>query len=109
MKMRDIPFTVVDWSQVESTEHAGVTGSASWRTRRFGDVRVRLMEYSPGYVADHWCAKGHVLYCVAGRLTTELEDGRTFVLEPGTSYQVADGAERHRSSTEAGATLFCVD
>ena len=82
---------------------------AYWRTRQFGDVRVRRVEYTPGYLADHWCSKGHILLCLAGELETELEDGRRFVLTPGMSYQVADGAEAHRSRTAVGATLFIVD
>jgi quercetin dioxygenase-like cupin family protein len=109
MHMRDIPFGVTDWRAVEPTQHAGDAGSATWRTRQFGDVRVRLVEYSPGYIADHWCEKGHILFCVEGELTTELKDGRTFALTPGMSYQVADGAEPHRSRTAAGARLFIVD
>jgi hypothetical protein len=109
MQLTDIPFATTDWAQVERTEHAGERGSATWRTRRFGAVRVRMVEYSPGYVADHWCTKGHVLLCLAGELHTELADGRTFTLAPGMSYQVADGAEPHRSSTGIGATLFIVD
>lgn len=75
----------------------------------FGDIRVRIVEYSPGYLADHWCSKGHILMCLEGELTTELEDGRVFVLTPGMSYQVADGEEPHRSSTVGGAKLFVVD
>lgn len=109
MKLSDIPFGTTDWSAVERTEHAGERGTAWWRTRTFGDIRVRMVEYTPGYLADHWCEKGHILLCLAGELHTELADGRRFVLTPGTSYQVADGAEPHRSSTEAGATLFIVD
>jgi hypothetical protein len=109
MKIADTPFGVTEWSQVEKTEHAGLRGTATWRTRQFGDVRVRLVEYSAGYVADHWCDKGHILLCLEGRLDTELSDGRRFVLTPGVSYQVADRAEAHRSSTEIGATLFIVD
>ena len=109
MKRSGIPFGTTDWSGVERTEHPGETGVAHWRTRHFGEIRVRMVEYSPGYLADHWCEKGHVLLCPAGELHTELADGRTFVLTPGTSYQVADGAEPHRSSTEVGATLFIVD
>jgi hypothetical protein len=109
MQLTDIPFATTDWSQVERTEHAGERGSATWRTRQFGAVRVRMVEYSPGYAADHWCTKGHVLLCLAGELHTELADGRSFTLVPGMSYQVADGAEPHRSSTELGATLFIVD
>jgi hypothetical protein len=109
MRMSDIPFGVTDWSNVERTKRGGKAGLALWRTRIFGDVRVRMVEYTPGYVADHWCEKGHILLCVSGELTTQLEDGRRFTLTPGTSYQVADGAERHRSSTSIGATLFIVD
>ena len=109
MRMSDIPFGVTDWSTVERTERRGDAGIAIWRTRQFGEVRVRMVEYSPGYVADHWCAKGHILLCLSGELNTELEDGRRFRLTPGTSYQVADEAERHRSSTPTGATLFIVD
>ena len=110
MKMSDIPFGTTDWSQVAETHHPGTTGAATWRTRDFGGIRVRMVDYSPGYLADHWCSKGHILLCLDGELTTELEDGRTFVLKPGMSYQVADGAEAHRSRTgPAGAKLFIVD
>jgi mannose-6-phosphate isomerase class I len=109
MEMRDIPFGTTDWSSIEPTEHKGVTGVALWRTRQFGPIRVRMVEYSPGYLADHWCSKGHILLCLQGELVTELQDGRTFTLTPGTSYQVADNAEPHRSTTATGATLFIVD
>jgi hypothetical protein len=109
MKMSDIPFGVTDWSQVPRTEHRGERGTASWRTRQFGAIRVRVVQYSPGYAADHWCVKGHILFCVDGELETELQDGRRFVLRAGMSYQVADDAEAHRSVTKTGATLFIVD
>ncbi|MBP9144088.1 MAG: DHCW motif cupin fold protein [Thermoanaerobaculia bacterium] len=109
MQMTGIPFGTTDWSEVEAVEHAGETGVATWRTRRFGEIRVRLVEYSPGYSADHWCVKGHILLCLTGELTTELRDGRRFLLLPGMSYQVADDAEAHRSSTAIGARLFIVD
>jgi quercetin dioxygenase-like cupin family protein len=109
MQMSDIPFTTTDWSRIEPSEHPGVTGRALWRTQQFGAIRVRMVDYSPGYLADHWCSKGHVLLCLEGELHTELEDGRTFVLRPGMSYQVADQAEAHRSSTAGGASLFIVD
>ena len=117
MDMRDIPFGTTDWSGVERTEHKGDSGVAYWRTRTFGEsplaeggaIRVRMVEYTPGYVADHWCSKGHILLCIEGELETELADGRKFVLKPGMSYQVADGAEPHRSRTTGGARLFIVD
>ncbi|SAI65671.1 Uncharacterised protein [Bordetella ansorpii] len=109
MQMQDIPFGTTDWSEIPATEHPGDTGRAYWRTRQFGSIRARMVEYTPGYLADHWCTKGHILLCLEGELHTELEDGRTFVLRPGMSYQVADGAEPHRSSTRTGAKLFIVD
>ena len=109
MQMSDIPFGTTDWSGVERTEHSGETGAAYWQTRDFGGIRVRMVEYTPGYLADHWCVKGHILFCMEGELLTELEDGRTFTLKPGQSYQVADNAEPHRSSTQIGAKLFVVD
>jgi quercetin dioxygenase-like cupin family protein len=109
MKIENVPFATTDWSQVAATEHPGETGVALWRTVEVGNIRVRMVEYSPGYLADHWCSRGHVLLVLAGELTTELEDGRSFDMKPGVSYQVADGAAPHRSRTANGATLFIVD
>ncbi len=109
MQMSEIPFGTTDWSCVEVTAHPGETGVAHWRTQYFGGVRVRMVEYSPGYLADHWCTKGHILLCLDGELQTDLEDGRRFTLTAGMSYQVADHAEPHRSRTSTGAKLFIVD
>lgn len=109
MDINQLPFGLTDWSQIERTEHPGETGAAYWRTQQFGPIRVRMVEYTPGYLADHWCAKGHILLCLEGELLTELDDGREFLLTPGVSYQVADNAEQHRSSTKTGAKLFVVD
>ncbi|MDD4857303.1 MAG: DHCW motif cupin fold protein [Candidatus Krumholzibacteria bacterium] len=109
MRMVNIPFGITDWSSVERVEHKGQTGAAYWRTQDFGGIRVRMVDYSPGYLADHWCTKGHILLCLDGELHIELKDGRKHVLTPGMSYQVADDAEPHRSFTEIGAALFIVD
>ena len=109
MKIEDVPFGTTDWSQVTPTEHAGETGKAIWRTLEIGNIRVRMVEYTPGYLADHWCRRGHVLLVLDGELVTELSDGRKFKLTPGMSYQVADDVNPHRSRTEKGAKLFIVD
>ena len=109
MQIAEIPFGITAWSDVERIEHPGETGSAYWQTRHFGSIRVRMVEYTAGYAANHWCAKGHILLCLEGELETALADGRTFRLTPGVSYQVADDAEPHRSSTTSGAKLFIVD
>jgi len=109
LNLADIPFGVTDWATVPVTEHAGEAGTAWWQTVEVGTVRLRRVVYSPGYLADHWCQRGHVLLVLAGELHTELEDGRNFVLSAGMNYQVQHDGEAHRSSTPTGATLFIVD
>ena len=109
MNISGVPYAITDWSKVEIKEFVGTTGVAYWRTQQFGDIRVRMVEYSPGYLADHWCSKGHIVLCLAGELFTELKDGRKFILTPGLSYQVSDNEEPHRSYTSNGATIFIVD
>ena len=109
MRIENIPFQTTDWASVAPTTHQGDAGVATWRTRQFGEIRVRLVEYSAGYVADHWCSKGHIIFCVDGEMTTDLRDGRSFRLCAGQSYQVADGDGEHRSHTRTGARLFIVD
>jgi len=104
------PFTVTDWSQMPTETFPGETGEAVWRTLTRGDLRIRMVEYSPGYRADHWCDRGHILFVASGELETELRDGRVFHMRAGMSYSVSDfGDSAHRSSTRTGATLFILD
>jgi len=109
MEIKDVPFGVTDWTAVPRAEHKGETGVAWWRTCEIGNIRVRMVDYSPGYLADHWCSRGHVLLVLEGELVTELQDGSMHVLRAGESYQVADHAMPHRSRTRDGAKLFIVD
>jgi quercetin dioxygenase-like cupin family protein len=110
MKIKDVPFCVVDWSTVEPTEHKGETGVAYWRTFEKGNIRVRMVEYSPGYKADHWCSRGHVILVLEGEMVTELKDGAKFKLTAGMSYQAEDDEKNpHRTYTEKGVKLFIVD
>jgi hypothetical protein len=109
MSTARIPFQVTDWEQIPATEHPGETGLAYWRTLQFGSLRVRLIEYSPGYKANHWCQKGHLLFVMEGELVTELSDGRSFQMTAGMSYEVSDGLSSHRSFTKHGAKLIVVD
>ena len=110
MKLPALPFTKVDWDSLPGTEHKGDPGTALWRTLHNGDVRMRVVEYSPGYVADHWCDRGHVIYVLQGELQTELQDGRRFTFAAGSGYTVSDfGDAAHKSSTTVGAKLFIVD
>ncbi|MCB9239047.1 MAG: DHCW motif cupin fold protein [Flammeovirgaceae bacterium] len=109
MKMIAIPYQTIDWDKVKVTEHPGEQGTAYWRTISHGALRVRMVEYSPGYKADHWCEKGHIIFCVRGELTSELADGTTQVLRQNMGYHVSDGLSQHRSSTREGAVLFIVD
>ena len=110
MKIPELAFTVTDWDRVETIVHPGEIGFATWRTLMIGDIRIRMVEYSPGYLAAHWCDRGHILLVLEGELESELRDGRRFVLRPGQSYQVSDfGDAAHRSHAPKGARLFIVD
>jgi quercetin dioxygenase-like cupin family protein len=109
MRIEGVSFCTTDWSEVAATEHPGETGVATWRTVDAGNIRVRMVEYSPDYLADHWCERGHVLLVLEGELVTELANGESHVLHAGQSYQVAEGAAPHRSRTTRGAKLFIVD
>jgi quercetin dioxygenase-like cupin family protein len=109
VKLTGIPFQAIDWSAVEPSHHPGDSGFATWRTIEVGNARVRIVEYSAGYVADHWCERGHVVHALDGELITELRDGRSFVLHAGDSYVVADGDGAHRSRSDKGVRLLIVD
>ena len=110
MKLPTLPFTLTDWNALPFTRHPGETGHALWRTIHMGDIRIRMVEYSPHYLADHWCERGHILLVREGELVTQLRDGRSFTLTAGMSYQVSNhGDAAHRSASEPGAKLFIVD
>lgn len=109
MKISSFPFQTTDWNTIERTERPGITGKAWWQVFMMNEIRIRLVEYSAGYLADHWCSKGHVIYCIEGEILTELEDGRKFILSSGMTYHVGDDCEAHRSSTKDGCKLFIVD
>jgi hypothetical protein len=110
MKIVDVPFTVTDWSRVPAEEHPGAEGTSHWRTVEAGNIRARVVEYGPGYRADHWCPRGHILWVIAGDLTVELKDGRRYELKKGMSFQAGDDAANpHLARTEAGAVVFIVD
>lgn len=102
-------FETFNWSAIEKEEHAGETGSATWQVLHVGDIRIRRLEYSKNYKADHWCSKGHIIHCIEGELLTELEDGRMMKLTPGMTYIVGDNCEAHKSATINGCVLFVVD
>lgn len=104
-----IAFQNIDWSEIPREPHAGVTGTAWWQTAGYEGLRIRIVEYSPGYLADHWCKKGHIVHCLEGAFTSELADGRVFVLESGMTYVVSDDLSSHRSSTETGVRLLIID
>jgi quercetin dioxygenase-like cupin family protein len=109
MDIKDVPFSVVEWDKVIPEEHPGESGKAFWKVFKQGNIRVRMVEYTPGYLADHWCKKGHVILVLEGEMTTELDDGRQFVTKAGCSYQVADDDGAHRTFTKTGVKLFIVD
>ena len=104
-----IPFQTIDWKNIPKTSHAGETGIAYWQTVQFPGLRIRIVEYSAGYVADHWCQKGHIVYCLEGEFNSELDNGDTFNLKQGMTYVVSDDMGSHKSSTKDGVKLMIVD
>jgi hypothetical protein len=107
--MMPIPYQTIDWSKVERTVHPGEKGMAYWQTVSHDGLRIRKVEYSPGYLADHWCELGHIIFCLKGELISELADGSVHVLKENMSYHVSDGMSSHRSTTTIGAQLFIID
>ncbi len=107
--MLNIPFQTIDWSIIPKTEHKGDTGIAYWQTVQFEGLRVRLVEYSKGYVADHWCEKGHIVHCLEGEFSSELENDTNHVLKKGMTYIVSDELSSHRSVTKNGVKLLIID
>jgi hypothetical protein len=109
MNISPFPFQTLNWSSVPKEKHQGETGVAYWQTKMMNDIRVRMVEYSPGYKADHWCSKGHIILCTEGEMDTELQDGRILKLSKGMTYFVGDNCEAHRSFSKNGCKLFIVD
>lgn len=103
------PFSIIDWSKIAEEEHRGETGFAIWQVLNVGPIRIRRLQYSPNYKADHWCKKGHIIHCLEGKMETELDDGRIMELTAGQTYIVGDDGEAHKTSTEKGCVLFVVD
>jgi len=106
---RNIPFQTIDWATIARTEHPGFTGKAYWQTIQFPGLRIRLVEYTAGYLADHWCEKGHVVYCLDGEFVSELKDGTEYTLHSGMSYVVTDDLSSHRSHSKTGVKLLIMD
>ncbi len=104
-----IRFNLINWDEIESERHDGTTGFALWQVKKIGEIRIRKVQYSPGYFADHWCEKGHIIFCIKGEMVTELKDGLKNILKEGMVYFVGDRSDSHRSSTQNGVTLFIVD
>ena len=107
--MNNIPFQSIDWTTIPKTEHEGETGIAYWQTIQLGGLRIRLVEYSKGYIADHWCQKGHVLHCLEGDFVSESENGEKFRFIKGMTYVVSDDLSSHRSTTQNGVKLLIID
>jgi mannose-6-phosphate isomerase class I len=109
VKMENIPFQTIDWTSVDKVKYPGETGVAYWQTIQFPGLRVRIVEYSNGYLADHWCQKGHIVYCLEGEFVSELSTGEKIKLKKGETYVVSDKLSSHRSKSENGVKLLIID
>ncbi len=106
---QNITFQSIDWNVMPKVEYKGEAGSAYWQTVQFPGLRIRMVEYSSGYLADHWCKKGHIVHCLEGEFVSELISGERFVLKKGMTYVVTDELSSHRSSTTDGVKLMIID
>lgn len=102
-------LVAIDWSSQPAREIHGTHGRALERTTSLGSIRVRLVEFSPGYEADHWCTRGHIAFVVEGTCTLRIDDGRAVTLSRGQSFTVGDEIDAHMLVTEHGAIVFLVD
>ncbi|MEJ7627821.1 MAG: DHCW motif cupin fold protein [Ferruginibacter sp.] len=109
MELPVFPFQLLNWDSVSAEEHLGTTGKSTWKVIQMGNIRIRLVEYSAGYKANHWCSKGHIIYCIQGQMETELADKRVFAIKSGNGYMVGEENESHSSSSREGCVLFIVD
>lgn len=107
--MSNIPYQNIDWTTIEKVEHSGEKGIAIWQTIQFGGLRIRLVEYSKEYLADHWCQKGHIVHCLEGEFVSELKNGENFIISKGMSYVVSDELSSHRSYSKNGVKLLIID
>lgn len=107
--MGNIPFTLIDWSTIPSTPHSGSPGVSHWQTWQSSGLRIRIVTYSPGYLADHWCQKGHIVHCLEGSFESESENGPRSFLEEGMTYVVSDDVSSHRSYSKNGVKLLIID
>ncbi|MGD0710489.1 MAG: DHCW motif cupin fold protein [Bacteroidales bacterium] len=107
--MNKIPFQTIDWPSIGKVEHKGETGTAYWQTTQFNGLRIRLVEYTKGYLADHWCQKGHIVHCLDGEFISELNKGEKMRLSKGDTYIVSDEMSSHRSVSENGVKLLIID
>jgi hypothetical protein len=105
----NIPFQTIDWSAIPKAEHKGETGTAFWQTVQLPGLRIRLVEYTANYLADHWCRKGHVVHCLEGEFISQSEDGQHSVMTQGMTYVVTDELSSHRSVTKNGVKLLIID
>lgn len=104
-----IPFTIMNWDRIHRTITHGASGTVTTRVQVLGDLRIRMIEYSANYLADHWCELGHLVFVLEGELINELKDGATTVMKAGMSYAVSDGLSSHRSRTVGRVMILVVD
>ena len=107
--MSNFNFQTIDWDSISATEHRGEKGTSFWKTLQLDGLRIRIVEYGPGYLADHWCQKGHIVHCLEGEFESELDNGTSYLLRKGMSYVVSDNLSSHRSYSASGVKLLIID
>lgn len=109
MDAKNILFQTINWDQIPREEYKGERGFATWQTVQYEGLRIRIVNYSEGYIADHWCQKGHIVHCLEGEFVSEMKSGEKYHLRAGMSYVVSDEVSSHRSLTKDGVRLLIID
>jgi hypothetical protein len=110
MHLNNIPFALTRWDSVPKEEYPGESGTSLWKVFQSGDLRVRMVEYSPDFKSDHYCPKGHVLLVLEGELFIRLKNGEEHRMPAGTSFQAGDDESNpHLAYSKTGAKVFIVD
>jgi hypothetical protein len=109
MLIPDHPFFTTDWREIESETISGETGIVIQKIKFVGDIRIRMLDYSANYLADHWCTKGHIIQCLEGEIQLVFDNGKESTLMSGMTFAVGDESSSHKTFSKNGCKLFIID
>ena len=110
MKIIDCGSLSTDWSSLVSESVEGLSGNSRSKSIKYGNIRMRTMEYSPGFEADHWCPRGHIIFVLEGEITIKLKDETEQKISKGMSFICGDNETNpHMVYSKKGAFVIIID